>query len=69
MQVLMVQFGSTAEKLGIEQGYRITQLEVPAQRAAMEWMFVPALLLLAAVIVLQRARLRGTAAGARTKAA
>ncbi|HEY0855775.1 MAG TPA: TRAP transporter permease [Albitalea sp.] len=56
MQVLMVQFGSTAEKLGMEQGFRITQVEVPAQRPAKEWVFVPAVLLLGIVIALQRSR-------------
>ena len=51
-------FGSVAEKLGVEQGFRITALEVPAQRPAKEWFFIPALALLALVIVLQRRRIR-----------
>ena len=58
MQVLMVQFGSAAEKLGIEQGFRITSIEIDADRPAKEWMFFPALALLALVIVVQRGRLR-----------
>ena len=58
VQIAAVQFGSQAEKLGLEQGFRITQVEMPAQRPAKEWMYVPALLLLAAVIFAQRARLK-----------
>ena len=49
-------FGSTAEKLGLEQSFRITTIEMPADRPAKEWMFLPALALLGIVIVLQRAR-------------
>lgn len=58
LMVVAVKFGSTAEKLGIEQSFRITSLEVPAQRPAKEWFYIPALLLLAVVIVLQRGRAR-----------
>jgi len=54
--VSMVRFGSTAEKLGIEQGFRITTIEVPADRPAKEWAFLPALALLGIVVMLQRAR-------------
>jgi hypothetical protein len=58
VQIAAVQFGSTAEKLGLEQGFRITQIEMPADRPAKEWMYLPALLLLGVVIALQRARLK-----------
>jgi TRAP transporter 4TM/12TM fusion protein len=51
-----VKFGSPAEKLGIEQGYRIVSAEVPADRPEKEWMFIPALLLLMVVMGLQRMR-------------
>ncbi|MGE0098824.1 MAG: TRAP transporter permease [Hydrogenophaga sp.] len=51
-----VKFGSPAEKLGIEQGYRIVSAEVPADRPEKEWMFIPAVLLLMIVIGLQRIR-------------
>src|SRR5690606_33748123 len=37
VDILMVRFGSKAGKLGIEQGFRITGVEVPAQRLAKEW--------------------------------
>ncbi len=58
LQVAMVQFGSKAEKLGIEQGYDITHVEVNTTRPAKEWMFIPALLLLAGVMMLQWGRLK-----------
>jgi len=51
-----VGFGSTAEKLGLEQGFVIKGIEVDAERPDKEWMFVPALLLLGLIIARQRAR-------------
>jgi TRAP transporter 4TM/12TM fusion protein len=56
LMVMGVRFGSVGEKLGVEQGFRITSLEVPAQRPRKEWFYIPALLLLAFVVLLQRAR-------------
>jgi TRAP transporter 4TM/12TM fusion protein len=53
-----VQFGSQAEKLGLEAGYKVAGVELPVERPDKEWMFIPALVLLALIIVLQRARLR-----------
>ncbi len=58
LMVAAVKFGSTAEKLGIEQSFKITAIEVPADRPAKEWLFVPALVLLAGVIWAQRRRLK-----------
>jgi TRAP transporter 4TM/12TM fusion protein len=57
-QVIQVQFGSRAEKLGIEQGFRITHLELPVERPPKEWMFLPALALLGLVAGLQLMRRR-----------
>ncbi|MDP3375145.1 MAG: TRAP transporter fused permease subunit, partial [Hydrogenophaga sp.] len=54
--IAAVKFGSPAAKLGIEQGYRIVSAEVPSDRPAKEWLFIPALALLLLVIGLQRAR-------------
>ncbi len=51
-----VAFGSRAEKLGLETGFKFTGIEVPTERPDKEWMFIPALLLLGLIIVLQRAR-------------
>ena len=56
IQVAAVQFGSTAEKLGIEQGFDITQVEVPADRPSKEWAFIPAMALLGLIVMVQRAR-------------
>lgn len=42
LQVMQVQFGSRAEKLGIEQGFTIKTIENDADRPAKEWMMVPA---------------------------
>ncbi|MCC7327214.1 MAG: TRAP transporter permease [Burkholderiales bacterium] len=62
IQIAQVQFGSRAEKLGLEQGFKVSSIEMPAERPAKEWMFIPALLLLAAVILLQRLSGRRAAA-------
>ncbi len=56
LMVMGVKFGSRAEKLGIEQSFRITSIEMPSDRPAKEWFFVPALLLLAGIVALQRSR-------------
>jgi TRAP transporter 4TM/12TM fusion protein len=56
VQVAAVQFGSQAEKLGLEQGFKVVSIEMPADRPSKEWMFVPALALLALVVVSQRRR-------------
>ncbi|WP_298825049.1 TRAP transporter permease [uncultured Piscinibacter sp.] len=64
MQIAQVQFGSRAEKLGLEQGFKVTSIEMPAPRPAKEWMFLPALLLLALVMGAQRARRRLSQGGA-----
>jgi hypothetical protein len=62
VQVSMVRFGSAAERLGMEQGYVITMIEVPTgERPSKDWVYVPALALLALVMVLQRARMRRSA--------
>jgi TRAP transporter 4TM/12TM fusion protein len=53
-----VAFGSVAAKLGLEAGFKVTGVELPVERPAKEWTFIPALLLLALVIALQRLRLR-----------
>ncbi|HMR71580.1 MAG TPA: DUF3394 domain-containing protein, partial [Rubrivivax sp.] len=70
VQVSAVQFGSTAQKLGLEQGFRVVSIEMPADRPAKEWMFVPALALLALVVVSQRRRVdRGGGRAAPQRAA
>jgi TRAP transporter 4TM/12TM fusion protein len=64
LMVVAVKFGSKADKLGIEQSFRITALEVPADRPAKEWFFLPAFFLLGLIIVIQRARGRRKTAAA-----
>jgi hypothetical protein len=49
-------FGSPAEREGIDFDWEIRTIELPAQRPPKEWMFVPALILLTAVVGLQRRR-------------
>ncbi len=58
IQIAQVQFGSRAEKLGLEQGFNVASIEMPASRPAKEWVFLPALALLALVMFIQRGRLR-----------
>ncbi len=63
VQVAAVRFGSPAEKLGLEQGFNLTRIEIPhPDRPDKEWIFVPALLLLALVWFMQNARRRREAA-------
>jgi len=54
--IMQVRFGSPAEKLGMEQGFKIVSAETPAVRPAKEWVFLPAIALLLLVVALQRAR-------------
>lgn len=56
--VMSVRFRSTAARLGMEQGFDIVSVEMPAERPAKEWFYLPALALLALIIVAQRRRLR-----------
>jgi TRAP transporter 4TM/12TM fusion protein len=58
MQIAQVKFGSRAEKLGLEPGFEITSIEMPAERPDKEWMYLPALALLGVVVALQRGRAR-----------
>jgi hypothetical protein len=56
--VAAVKFGSAAEKMGLEQSFKIVGLEVPTDRPDKEWIFIPAILLLAGIIAIQRRRLQ-----------
>ena len=57
MQIAQVQFGSRAEKPGVEQGFKVSAIELP-DRPDKEWMFIPALGLLASVVLIQLRQLR-----------
>jgi hypothetical protein len=56
VQVSQVQFGSRAAKLGLAPGQKIVGVELPAERPAKEWLFLPAVALLLLIMGLQRAR-------------
>jgi TRAP transporter 4TM/12TM fusion protein len=47
---------SAADKAGFEQGFRITGVEVPSDRPAKQWLYIPALLLLGLIALLQSRR-------------
>jgi hypothetical protein len=69
IQIMAVDFSSKAEKLGIEQGFSITHIELPSpERPAKEWIYLPALLILGLIVALQLGRARreggGTVPGA-----
>jgi TRAP transporter 4TM/12TM fusion protein len=49
-------FRSTAAKLGIENGMKLTAVEVPAERPSKNWLYLPALALLGIVVLAQRGR-------------
>ena len=54
--VEMVVFDSLAQKAGIDFDWEILSLQVPTARPPKQWMFVPALLLLAGIVWRQRSR-------------
>jgi TRAP-type uncharacterized transport system fused permease subunit len=56
VQVAAVGLHSKADRAGFEQGFAITAIETPVSRPAQEWMFIPALLVLGGIVLLQRRR-------------
>jgi TRAP-type uncharacterized transport system fused permease subunit len=60
--IAKVDFGSKGAKLGLAQGQKVVAVELPAERPRKEWMFLPALALLALVVWSQRRRLPPTGA-------
>jgi TRAP transporter 4TM/12TM fusion protein len=67
-QVAAVRLNSPADKAGFEQGFRITGIEQVAARPAKEWMYLPALAVIALVWWLQRRRAPPPASGAMSDA-
>ena len=55
-QVISVALNSAADKAGFEQGFRVTGIETERDRPAKEWLFLPALLVLGFIFLLQRRR-------------
>ena len=51
-----VVFGSVAQKQKLDFDFEIVSVEVQAQQAAKQWFYVPALLVLGLIIMLQRRR-------------
>ncbi len=68
-QVLSVKLNSPADKAGFEQGFKVTGIETERDRLAKEWLFVPAALLLALIMFLQRRRAASVPAGTAPAAA
>ena len=59
LEVAQVKFGSRARKLGLEQGYKVTELRLPnPARPSAHWVFIPALLVAGLVWWMQGWRLR-----------
>ena len=56
IQIAAVGLHSSADKAGFEQGFNVTGIETEVSRPAQEWMFIPALLVLGAIMWLQRRR-------------
>ena len=52
----MVAFDSLAQKAGIDFDWEILSLQIPTDRPAKQWMYLPAFLLLALLIFVQRKR-------------
>ncbi|HXH04340.1 MAG TPA: TRAP transporter permease [Candidatus Competibacteraceae bacterium] len=57
VEVGAVRFGSRAKKLGLEQGWKVTEVLVPSERPSPHWLYLPGLALVALVYWLQRRRL------------
>jgi hypothetical protein len=69
VRVARVAFGSPAARVGIEAGFRLTAVLSPAPRPSRYLFYLPALLLLVAVVLAQRARRAAIVAKARVERA
>lgn len=56
IEIMSVNLKSGADKAGFEQGFQVSGVEVPTDRMDKRWLYLPALLLLAAVYAAQRMR-------------
>lgn len=56
VKVMSVGLQSRADKAGFEQGFDVTGVETETDRPDKEWLYLPALLLLLAIFLLQRSR-------------
>jgi hypothetical protein len=64
LQVSTVRFGSTAAKARIEQGFEIVGVKVPTDRMNAHWFYIPGLVIVVFVWLLQGLRMRRPGAGA-----
>jgi hypothetical protein len=60
LQVSAVRFGSTAAKARIEQGFEIVGVKVPNDRINAYWFYIPGVLIIVFVWLLQGLRMRRT---------
>jgi hypothetical protein len=58
LQVSTVRFGSTAAKARIEQGFEIVGVKVPTDRLNAHWFYIPGLVMVVFVWLLQGLRMR-----------
>jgi hypothetical protein len=56
MQVMGAKFGSAARKSGFEEGFDIVEIKVPSGRASPHWFYLPGLVLIVLVWVMQGRR-------------
>jgi hypothetical protein len=64
LQVSTVRFGSTAAKARIEQGFEIVGVKVPNPRVSAHWFYIPGLLIIVFVWLMQGIRMRRAPAAA-----
>ena len=55
-QIMAVGLNNRADKAGFEQGFNVIGIETERPRPAKEWLFIPALLVLGVIMLLQRRR-------------
>ncbi|MFZ3082928.1 TRAP transporter permease [Rhodoferax ferrireducens] len=56
VEIMSVNLKSGADKAGFEQGFKVSGVELPADRIDKRWLYLPAMLLVAAVYFVQRRR-------------
>ena len=56
VRLIGVKFGSRAKRAGIEQGWKVSALNVPTDRPSPHWIYLPALALIALIWFLQKQR-------------
>ena len=59
VKVSAIKFGSYAKRVGLESGFTVTKLLLPADRPSKYWLYIPALALLGLVTLLQLRRKTG----------